>query len=156
MQQQINALPPCGVAEISNTTHPWSILRLDPYLILPQPRKGVAIYFVPTLLRGEEVRFAHLIPSLWCRNPQGGSMIWEDRGFEKFRSTEVQKYGHMKRPRIWEVQKSCHLTEPPWGFREHSEGMSEWATANEAIPLEPRNMTRTIIRYPLGGCGNIK
>ena len=28
--------------------------------------------------------------------------------------------------------------------------------ANEAIPLEPRNKVRTIIRYPLGGCGNIK
>jgi hypothetical protein len=27
--------------------------------------------------------------------PEDGS-----RGFEKFRSTEVQKYGHMKRPRI--------------------------------------------------------
>ena len=26
-----------------------------------------------TMLRGEEVRYAHLIPSLWYRNPQGGS-----------------------------------------------------------------------------------
>ena len=26
--------------------------------------KGVAIYFIPIMLRGEEVRYAHLIPSL--------------------------------------------------------------------------------------------
>ncbi len=26
--------------------------------------KGVAIYFIPIMLRGDEVRYAHLIPSL--------------------------------------------------------------------------------------------
>ena len=37
--------------------------------------KGVANYVIPLMLRGEEARFAHLIPSLCFRNPQGGSLL---------------------------------------------------------------------------------
>ena len=37
--------------------------------------KGVANYVIPFMLRGEEARFAHLIPSLCFRNPQGGSLL---------------------------------------------------------------------------------
>ena len=36
--------------------------------------KGVAIKSPAITFRGEEARFAHLIPSLCCRNPQGGSV----------------------------------------------------------------------------------
>ena len=70
-----NSLPPCGVAAILEATHPWNILRLTSYLTLPQPHKGVAIKSPTITFRGEEARFAHLIPSLWYRNPQGGSMF---------------------------------------------------------------------------------
>ena len=37
--------------------------------------KGVAIKSPTITFRGEEARFAHLIPSLWYRTPQGGSMF---------------------------------------------------------------------------------
>ena len=38
--------------------------------------KGVANYVIPLMLRGEEARFAHLIPSLCFRNPQGGVLLF--------------------------------------------------------------------------------
>ena len=50
----------------------WLINDKQNHNITATP-KGVAIQITPITLRGEEVRYAHLSPSLWYRNPQGGS-----------------------------------------------------------------------------------
>ena len=55
---------PLGVAAMLNMMSIEGCSTDASPLILPQPRKGVANYVIPFMLRGEEARFAHLIPSL--------------------------------------------------------------------------------------------
>ena len=66
----------CGniIYDASTEYYHASIVRIANIAATP---KGVAIYFFPIMLRGEEARFAHLIPSLWYRNPTRGCQQYD-------------------------------------------------------------------------------
>ena len=70
---KLNRYPLGGCGNIrgdASVEHP----SIDIIFNIAATPKGVAIKSPTITFRGEEARFAHLIPSLWYRNPQGGSM----------------------------------------------------------------------------------